>query len=52
MENNYKIVTAKDLAVKLNCSIRQAYRYLTDIKEEYKLRTKPTWEHINKYFSL
>lgn len=45
------ILTAKDVSKILNVSIRTAYRYMKDIREEYKVK-KVSKHALNRYFHL
>lgn len=49
--NPLQIVTAKELAFSMGCSLATANRYLKDIKDEYQCK-KVLGQHVNKYFKI
>lgn len=47
-----QFLTAKDVMSLTSTSKSHAYRLISDIKEEYNLKTKITKEHLLKYLNL
>ena len=45
------IMKGKDLMRITGCGKNEAYRFINDIKEEYKIQ-KVMYHHVKKYFSL
>lgn len=46
-----EVITAKELAIKMNISIRSAYRLLKEIKEEQTIKIV-TLSHIKHYLKI
>ncbi|TJY33387.1 HTH domain-containing protein [Pontimicrobium aquaticum] len=47
------LLTAKDIMHQLQCSRATAYRYISEIKETYDIKTKRiTQDHLNLYFGI
>ena len=47
-----KIITIKDIANELNISYVSAQRLYQDIKTQFKLKHKPTMQHLKLYLGL
>lgn len=49
---NLQIITIKDIENELKVGRTYAQKIYSDLKEEYKLKTKPTKQHLIKYLRL